>query len=253
MVWYTSLIATPCLSTLSRSTLMYSSGTLGINVVATKPISGRLRAAAKNLAVLSARNPDTRNRRRRETEDSSLRQTAEFLVQTSFYFLILFRSAFALAPGFQRNEEETVVASVREAEQVETHNRCCVLNSRHVSENVLYLLRSFACTFHGSRDRKLHGDVEVALVFIGHKARGQPATKEKRTQTEDCQQHQHERALANHRMRPADKPIRTAFPITIEGAKEFPERSAMQVGVLFGSWPQQQTGQCRAKSERVEG
>src|SRR5437879_3930522 len=55
MVWYTSLIATPCLSTLSRSTLMYSSGTLGINVEVTKPISGRLRAAARNLFRLNFR------------------------------------------------------------------------------------------------------------------------------------------------------------------------------------------------------
>src|SRR6266850_2169222 len=100
MVWYTSLIATPCLSTLSRSTLMYSSGTLGINVEVTKPISGRL------------------------------------------------RSAFALVPRFQRNEEETVVASVGEAEEVEADYRCRVLNSRRVCENSLYLFRSRACAFH---------------------------------------------------------------------------------------------------------
>src|SRR5438132_5711335 len=66
-------------------------------------------------------------RRRREAENSPLRQSAEFLIQSSFYFLILFRSALAIAPGFQRNEEETVVAGVGEAEQIEVDNRCSVL------------------------------------------------------------------------------------------------------------------------------
>jgi len=46
----------PCLSTLSRSTLMYSSGTLGINVESDEADSGRLRAAARNLFRLSLRN-----------------------------------------------------------------------------------------------------------------------------------------------------------------------------------------------------
>src|SRR6266404_2444285 len=109
-------------------------------------------------------------RRRREAENSPLRQSAEFLIQSSFYFLILFRSALAIAPGFQRNEEETVVAGVGEAEQIEADNRCRVLNSRNVCENVLYLFPSLAGAFHRRGDGKLHADVEVALVFIGHKA-----------------------------------------------------------------------------------
>jgi len=90
---------------------MYSSGTLGINVEVTKPISGRLRAAARNLFTIiakkldifsgaifqdelkSAGRADTGNRRRRKTENGSDRQPAEFLVQSILYFLILFRSA----------------------------------------------------------------------------------------------------------------------------------------------------------------
>jgi len=44
------------LSTLSSSTLMYCSGTLGIKVELIMPISGRLRAATRNLVKLSERN-----------------------------------------------------------------------------------------------------------------------------------------------------------------------------------------------------
>jgi len=42
-----------------------------------------------------------------KTKNGSDRQPAEFLVQSILYFLILFRSALALAPKvFKRNEEE---------------------------------------------------------------------------------------------------------------------------------------------------
>src|SRR5207244_5881519 len=127
----------------------------------------------------SSRGADTGNGRRRKTKNGSDRQPAEFLVQSILYFLILLRSAFALAPGFQRNEEETVVASVGEAEKVEADYRCRVLNPRRVCENSLYLFRSRACAFHRRRDGELHADVDIALVFIRHKAGGQPAAKEK--------------------------------------------------------------------------
>ena len=57
MVRYTSLMSTPCLSALSRSTAMKRCGTLGMNVVLTVASSGRLRAAARNLLTLAARKP----------------------------------------------------------------------------------------------------------------------------------------------------------------------------------------------------
>src|SRR5260370_16737818 len=79
-----------------------------------------------------------------------------------------------------------------------------------------------------------------------HKAGGQPAAKEKRAQTEDCQQHQHERALVNYRVRPADKTIRTAFPIAIEDVKEFPERPPALVSSFLWFWPHQPTRTRRA-------
>src|SRR6266700_352435 len=205
-------MATPCLSTLSWSTLMYCSGTLGIKV-----------------ELISTGGANAGYRRRREAENSPLRQSAEFLIQSSFYFLILFRSALAIAPGFQRNEEETVVAGVGEAEQIEADNRCRVLNSRNVCENVLYLFPSLAGAFHRRRDRKLHADVEVALIFIRHKAGGQAVAKEKRAQTEENEQHHHEPALANYRVGPPHKTIGTALPIAVECVKEFPERSAAPV------------------------
>ena len=98
----------------------------------------------------------------------------------------------------------------------------------------------------------MHADVDVALVFIRHKTGGQPAAKEKRAQTEACQQHQHERALVNYRVRPADKTIRTAFPIAIEDVKEFPERPPALVSSFLWFWPQQQTRERRAERERIE-
>ncbi len=47
---------TPCLITLSRSTVTNCWGTLGRYVVARKPISGRLRAAAMNVLKFCVRN-----------------------------------------------------------------------------------------------------------------------------------------------------------------------------------------------------
>ena len=122
---------------------------------------------------------------------------------------------------------------MREAEQIEADNRCRVLNSRNVCENVFHLSPSLACALHRRRDGKLHADVEVALVFIGHKAGRQAVTKEKRAQTEENEQHHHERALANYRVGPAHKTIGTAFPIAIECVEKFPERSAVLVGAFL--------------------
>src|SRR5258708_36967350 len=141
---------------------------------------------------------DAGTRERGEAENSPFGKTTKFLVQSSFYFLILFRPALAIAPGFQRDEEEPVVAGVREAEQIEADNRCRVLNSRKVCENVLHLSPSLACALHRRRDGKLHADVEVALVFIGHKAGRQPVTKKKRPQTHTNKHHHPNPPLANN-------------------------------------------------------
>ena len=87
----------------------------------------------------SAGRANAGNRRRRETKNGSDGQPAEFLVQSILDFLILFRSALAIAPGFQRDEEESVVGGVSEAEQVEADNVGGVLNARRICENLLYL------------------------------------------------------------------------------------------------------------------
>jgi len=122
---------------------------------------------------------------------------AEFLVQPIFYFLILFRSAFALAPRFQRNEEETVVASVGEAEKVEADYRCsCIELPACLREQPLPVSQPRLCVPLMPR-WELHADVDIALVFIRHKAGGQPAPKEKRARPKPAKQHQHERTLVN--------------------------------------------------------
>src|SRR6266550_2938140 len=86
---------------------------------------------------------------------------------------------------------------------------------------------------HRRRDRKLHADVEVALIFIRHKAGGQAVAKEKRAQTKENEQHHHEPALANYRVGPPHKTIGAALPIAIERVKEFPERSAAPVAAFL--------------------
>ena len=60
-------MGTPCFSTFSRSTSTNFCGTLGRNVVLIAPISGRLRAAARNLSRLSARNWTSRPARSSST------------------------------------------------------------------------------------------------------------------------------------------------------------------------------------------
>ena len=54
-------------------------------------------------------------------------------------------------------------------------------------------------------------------------------------------------------MRPANKAVGTAVPIAIECSKEFPERSTALAATLLGFGPQQQSGECRAQSESIEG
>ena len=177
---------------------MNSCGTLGINVVLT---DGKLRALASGCqelvqvirkkldifagAVLqdkrdAASSADAGDRGWRETEDRPFRQLLEFLVQTCLDGLILFAPALALIPGFQRYPEERVIRSSDVAEQTETDDACGVLNSRRLCENFLHLFCGCACALHGGRIRKLHVDIEVALVFVGQEAGGKMFAKEPR-------------------------------------------------------------------------
>ena len=118
----------------------------------TLPISGRLRAAAKNLVRLSARNWTSlpaRSSRTNETPPAvptpgiaggeklktvPAGSCLEFLVQTRLNGLILFALASALIPGFQRYPEEGVIRGPDVAEQTETYDAGGVLDPRRVCE-----------------------------------------------------------------------------------------------------------------------
>ena len=130
-VWYTSPRFTPCFSTLSRSTSANTCGTLGMKVVLTAAISGRLRAASMNFCVLLGQERDVlagavfeneRTRRprcrRRGWRAAGRRRLAPRATRpvrrlTSLengqeFFLGLFRSSH----GVERHEEKRVVGGI---------------------------------------------------------------------------------------------------------------------------------------------
>src|SRR4029077_18705429 len=65
------------------------------------------------------RSADSRNGRRRETENGPFRKLAQLLVQVRLDLLILFRPGCAVAPGLQRDKIERVVTGPYKAEQAE--------------------------------------------------------------------------------------------------------------------------------------
>src|SRR4029077_14004310 len=143
----------------------------------------------------SAGSAHSRDRGWRETEDSSLRQTAEFLVQARFDLLILFRAGFTVAPGLQSDKIEGVVSGPDKAEQAEADDAREVLDAGRAGENLLNLFRCRCRSLQRSRIRELHVDEEVALVFIGQEARGQTAAKETRAHGEGSNHRQGKRTL----------------------------------------------------------
>ena len=168
----------------------------------------------------SAGSADSRDRRRREAESGSFRKLAELLVQARLDFLILFRSGLAVAPGLQRDEKEGVVTGPDKAEQAEADNARGVFDAGRVGEDLLNLSRRCAGALQRSRIRKLHVDVDVALVFIGQEARWHAAAKENSGKAEGRKHHQRQRALPNQPAGQPDIAVRGALENAIEPVKE---------------------------------
>jgi len=129
--WYTSFDRNPLFKHLVTVNMMYSSGTLGDNVEVTEADFRALARGRQEFVQIIAkktRHPcrsdlpgRTETRRRcqhREPQAVKKLKTVptgnplSFMVQSILYFLYCSALAFALVPRFQRNEEETVVASV---------------------------------------------------------------------------------------------------------------------------------------------
>ena len=139
-------MSTPCLSTLSRSTAMNCCGTRGRNVVFTVAISGRFRAAARNLSTLAARNsmsPPARSSRTNvnppevptpgiaggENENATpWGRRGELPVQALADELVLLLALLAVLPLLQGDEEEGVVARPCQAQQAEPDDAGSRLN-----------------------------------------------------------------------------------------------------------------------------
>ena len=169
----------------------------------------------------SAGSADSRDRRRREAENGSLRKLAELLVQTRLDFLILFRSAFAVTPGLQGDEKEGVVTGPDIAEQAEADHAGVVLDPRRGAQDFLNVSRCRGRPLQRSRIRKLHVDVDIALVFIGQEAGGQEAAKDNPRNAESHQQHQRQHAFADQRAGQPQIEFRAAPENAIEPSEEF--------------------------------
>src|SRR5208282_97125 len=113
---------------------------------------------------------DSRNGRWREGENGPLRKLAEQPVHARLDFLILLRPGFAVTPGLQSNEKEGVVTGLDKAEQAEANNTGCVFDTWRIGEDLLNLFRRSTCALERSRIRKLHVDIEIALVLIRQEA-----------------------------------------------------------------------------------
>src|ERR1700691_3211885 len=154
--------------------------------------------------------------------------------------LIRFVSALAVVPRFKADPKESVVAGPDKTEQAETNHARRVLNARRICEDLLHLLGSRAGALQGCRIRKLHVDIEVALVFVGQKAGGQMRPDEPRSTTGHREQQQHQCALTNYVARQTHKAVGGALPVAVKVAKEFSERPAS-----FFLGPEKQRRKCR--------
>ena len=112
------------------------------------PISGRLRAASRNLFRLFTRNsdsrperssstnwnppevPDSLNRRRGEGEDGSLRKRDQLQVQLRLDYLVLLLDCLAVFPRLQGHPEEGVVGAAGQAEKTESDSGGAVFDPR---------------------------------------------------------------------------------------------------------------------------
>src|SRR5271170_143562 len=140
--------------------------------------------------------------------------------------LIRFVATLTVVPRFKADPKEGVVAGPDKTEQAETNHASRVLNARRICEDLLYLSRSRAGALQRRRIRKLHVDIEVALVFVGQEAGGQMRPHEPRGASGHREQHQHQRALTNYVARQTHKAVGGALPVAVKDAKEFSERPA---------------------------
>src|SRR5271155_2522917 len=161
--------------------------------------------------------------------------------------LIRFGAALTVIPRLKADPKEGVVAGPYKTEQAETNHASRVLNARCICEDLLYLSRSRAGALQRRRIRKLHVDVEVALVLIGQETGRQMRPYEPRSTSGHREQHQHQCAFTNYVARQTHKAVGRALPVAVKDAKEFSERPA---SFFFGS--EKQRRKCRAERESVE-
>ena len=156
-VLYTVVRSTPCLSTLSRSTWAKYCGVAAMKVVNTEANSGRLRTAARNLLVCSARNGTSAPLR-----SSSMKltppevptpgmaggekemacasgQLAEPAVQLAHDDVRGEALRRALVPRLQGDEVEGAVGRVDPAQQAEADHRVVALHARGLLQDALDL------------------------------------------------------------------------------------------------------------------
>src|SRR5467141_3716929 len=112
-------MGTPCLMTLSRSTLTNCCGTLARKVVLKPAISGRFLAAVRNVCRLDARNctsPPARSSSA-NVNPPEVPTPGKLPVDSLLHLLELFCPRLALVPGLQCDEKECVVAGADKTKQ----------------------------------------------------------------------------------------------------------------------------------------
>src|SRR6185295_16206728 len=195
----------------------------------------------------SARSTHSRDCRWRKAESGSLWQFAELLVQALLDFLILFRSCFAITPWLQSDEKESVVTGPDKTEQAEANNACRVFHAWRTGEDILNLPSRFAGACQRCRIRKLHIDVDIALIFIGQETRRQSAAEKTSRNAQHHQRHYCNGRLADKPSTQADISIRSSSKHAVEPIEKSIEHSS---ALFLGS--KQQSRECRAECKRVE-
>jgi len=120
------------------------------------------------------------------------------LIQTHPDLLILFGAGVAFPPRLQRHKRKGVVTGLDETEQAEANDAGRILDARSGRQNLLHISRGGIRPLQRCPTWQLHVDENVALVFVGKEARGQPAAKEPSGRAASSEQNKHQGALSNH-------------------------------------------------------
>src|SRR5579863_9043718 len=161
--------------------------------------------------------------------------------------LKLLVSGRALVPRLESDDKESVVAGANKTEQTEADDAGLVFHPRCVRQNVFYLCPCLRCSLERRVIGQLQIHIDIALIFIGKKARRYPIGEESRREAKDQQKHNHHCCFLEQDTAPTD----IAFSGPLKNPVKPVEESPQQAMALFAR-SKKQCSQGWAERKRVE-